>query len=81
MTAVLDRPAAPASSAVSQQAHWRPDRLGRWVLGLAVVAVVVAVRLYGLADGPAYADDEGTYAAQAWSVVHQGALAPYTYLV
>ena len=79
MTAVLDRPAAPASSAVSPQAHWRPDRLGRWVLGLAVVAVVVAVRLYGLADGPAYADDEGTYAAQAWSVVHQGALAPYTY--
>ena len=28
---------------------------------------------------PSYREDEGTYMSQAWSVIHQGTLAPYTY--
>lgn len=44
-----------------------------------LLVVTAAVRLWGLAHGPALADDEGTYLAQAWSVQHQHALAPYTY--
>lgn len=50
-----------------------------WLLVLAVTAVTVAVRWHGLAGGPAYRDDEGTYVAQAWAVVHRGTLAHYTY--
>ncbi|MGZ6868763.1 MAG: ArnT family glycosyltransferase [Frankiaceae bacterium] len=33
----------------------------------------------GLANGPAFGDDEGTYVAQAWAVQHHGTLAHYTY--
>lgn len=44
-----------------------------------LLLVTLAMRLWGLDHGPALADDEGTYLAQAWSVQHQHALAPYTY--
>jgi hypothetical protein len=44
-----------------------------------LLAVTLVLRLWGLSHGPALADDEGTYLAQAWAVQHQHALAPYTY--
>ncbi len=56
---------------------WRHRRsLPVLVLLLAVTAIV---RFWGLAHGPAFGDDEGTYMAQAWAVQHQHGLAPYTY--
>lgn len=50
------------------------------------VLVIGAILLAGgaahainLFDYPYYFDDEGTYMAQAWAVVREGNLAPYTY--
>lgn len=58
----------------------------RWVAShweaLLIVTLLVAA---GLAHGinmqnfPYYETDEGTYMSQAWAVVHEGQLAPYTY--
>ena len=57
---------------------WR-NRIGpiALVTGLAVLTAVVHGR--GMANGPAFIDDEGTYVAQAWAVQHNGTLAHYTY--
>lgn len=44
-----------------------------------ILAGVAALRLWGVGNGPALSDDEGTYVAQAWAVQHLHALAPYTY--
>jgi hypothetical protein len=44
-----------------------------------LVIVVAAVRLWGISHGPALADDEGTYVAQAWALQVPHTLAPYTY--
>lgn len=62
-------------------------RAGSWVVAhrwgivalgtaLAVSGVAQAVNMYG---APQRADDEGTYVAQAWAVVHWHTLAHYTY--
>jgi endo-1,4-beta-D-glucanase Y len=48
-----------------------------WMLALVTVAAIV--HAWNMFDFPYYEDDEGTYLAQAWSVVHIGQLAPYTY--
>ena len=45
-------------------------------LGLALAAILTRASHLG-AQG--FSDDEGTYVAQAWSVVHHGTLSPYTY--
>ncbi|HVW79912.1 MAG TPA: glycosyltransferase family 39 protein [Mycobacteriales bacterium] len=44
-----------------------------------LLVVVAAIRLWGLSHGPALADDEGTYVAEAWAVQVKHTLAPYTY--
>lgn len=46
---------------------------------LPVLAVTAAVLVVGLEGNPQRIDDEGTYAAQAWSVFHLGGLTHYTY--
>ena len=46
---------------------------------LPVLAVTAAVLMTGLEGNPQRIDDEGTYAAQAWSVFHLGGLTHYTY--
>lgn len=51
----------------------------RMLLPAVLAALVAVVHTVGLSAGPAYSDDEGTYAAQAWALVHQGQLAHYTY--
>ncbi|MEK7623644.1 MAG: glycosyl hydrolase family 8 [Patescibacteria group bacterium] len=58
-----------------------PPRLWQkfdWLLlGVLLIALVShGVNLFGF---PSYREDEGTYMSQAWSVIHQGTLAPYTY--
>lgn len=50
-----------------------------------LLLILVALLISGLAHGynmfgfPYYENDEGTYLAQAWSVITVGKLAPYTY--
>ncbi|MGH7863280.1 MAG: glycosyltransferase family 39 protein, partial [Candidatus Dormibacteraceae bacterium] len=67
--------AFPDLSAARRWVLAHPETL--WVIGILVVA--------GLAQGvnmlhfPYDETDEGTYMAQAWAVLHQGQLAPYTY--
>jgi 4-amino-4-deoxy-L-arabinose transferase-like glycosyltransferase len=48
-------------------------------LAAVVLAVVAVVLSTGIAHYPAFSDDEGTYAAQAWAVRAHGSLAHYTY--
>jgi hypothetical protein len=63
------------------------SRLGAWAsvhaASLTLAAVVLAVAAVVLGTGvvqyPAFSDDEGTYAAQAWAVRSHGSLAHYTY--
>ncbi|MGB8651132.1 MAG: glycosyltransferase family 39 protein [Mycobacteriales bacterium] len=76
MTAVLD---APEQGSAAAAVPGRPARSPWWFVVLVVTAVAVAARVIGLAQGPQYSDDEGTYVAQAWAVVHNGTLAHYTY--
>src|SRR5258707_525419 len=58
----------------------------RWVIAHAETLVVVGILVVtGLTHGvnmlhfPYYETDEGTYMSQAWSLLKQGQLAPYTY--
>ncbi|WIB67843.1 glycosyltransferase family 39 protein [Curtobacterium sp. MCBD17_035] len=44
-----------------------------------VLVVEIVALCVGLGRRPQRADDEGTYVAQAWSSLHSGALAHYTY--
>lgn len=86
MTAVLERPEAPApagrtadTAATRRAFGWVADRRAdlAWVVPLVVVAVwLQAVNMYG---APARTGDEGTYVSQAWSVAKWHMLAPYTY--
>lgn len=75
MTTVLRGRAAVAAPGRSV----RRQRV-RDVVWCAPVLVLTAVVLgIGLGRSPQHTDDEGTYVAQAWSVLHDGRLAPYTY--
>ncbi|MFA5828712.1 MAG: glycosyl hydrolase family 8 [Candidatus Shapirobacteria bacterium] len=51
--------------------------------GVVAVAIVMAISLvshgFNMFRFPYYENDEGTYMSQAWSVLEQGSLAPYTY--
>ncbi len=78
----VDPPRDPIGSWRSSRARlqawlWRHRKSLAIVVPLLVV--VAAVRLWGLAHGPALADDEGTYVAEAWAVQVKHSLAPYTY--
>jgi 4-amino-4-deoxy-L-arabinose transferase-like glycosyltransferase len=55
-------------------------RLNRdWTILGALLAVVLLVQGWNIADYPTVSDDEGTYLAQAWAIQHGHGLAPYTY--
>jgi hypothetical protein len=49
------------------------------LLLIAILAVTVLAHGVNMFDYPYYEDDEGTYVSQAWAVLVQGRLAPYTY--
>jgi 4-amino-4-deoxy-L-arabinose transferase-like glycosyltransferase len=51
---------------------------GRAALAVALV-IALATHGYKLFGYPLYLTDEGIYTEQAWSVLHQGRLSPYTY--
>jgi 4-amino-4-deoxy-L-arabinose transferase-like glycosyltransferase len=46
---------------------------------LAMVAVALVTHAINMFNYPLYLGDEGIYLEQAWAVVREGALAPYTY--
>jgi hypothetical protein len=59
---------------------WRWARTHRALLLLvALLAVTALAHAANMFDYPYYEDDEGTYVSQAWAVLVQGRLAPYTY--
>jgi 4-amino-4-deoxy-L-arabinose transferase-like glycosyltransferase len=57
------------------------DRLGRSGVVLLTVAVLLGLVTHGwnLFKYPLYLSDEGIYMQQAWSVLREGKLSPYTY--
>jgi hypothetical protein len=83
-TAAVIRPLAQPNYVITAKVAIppRPNPLFSWETLLIVVILLIA----GLAHGinmfhfPFYYEDEGTYMAQAWAVIHQGKLAPYTYM-
>lgn len=62
-------------AAVTQWATRHRERL----LIAAILLVAALAHGINMFDFPYYENDEGTYMAQAWAVVEQGRLAPYTY--
>lgn len=49
------------------------------VLLSAVLLITLLAQGINMFNFPYYEDDEGVYLSQAWSILHQGQLAPYTY--
>jgi len=83
VSALLAAPAAiRAAPSVAPRAlppNRRWERLRRALLPLTIAAFLAGLHAAGLGSGPGYGDDEGTYVAQAWSLIHQGRLSHYTY--
>lgn len=50
-----------------------------WLLVGSVLLIAAIAHGYNMFNFPYYENDEGTYMSQAWSLVTQGQLAPYTY--
>src|SRR3954447_19796964 len=50
-----------------------------WLLVGLIVLLAALAHGYNMFSFPYYESDEGTYMSQAWAVVRQRALAPYTY--
>lgn len=69
------RRSAPRS-AVGARLHWVARE---HVLVSVVVAIAALAHGINMQNFPYLEDDEGTYAAQAWAVIHEGKLSPYTY--
>jgi hypothetical protein len=76
---VLPRPAAAGPGLVPpQRLRDRLDVRSLVVLGVLLLATTT-LQVWGLARSPQRIDDEGTYVAQAWAVLHLGDLTHYTY--
>lgn len=76
-------PSAAGNEATSSRWSRVRDRLrdaprDRVVLGVLGVALAV-LSVWNITESSVYQDDEGTYTAQAFSVLQDGELAPYTY--
>jgi 4-amino-4-deoxy-L-arabinose transferase-like glycosyltransferase len=59
----------------------RPDRLGAGGITLLVISLLVGLvtHSWNIFRYPLYLSDEGIYMEQAWSVLREGRLSPYTY--
>jgi 4-amino-4-deoxy-L-arabinose transferase-like glycosyltransferase len=53
--------------------HWE------WLLIATILLAVALLHGINMFHFPYYEDDEGTYMSQAWAIVKEGQLAPYTY--
>ncbi|HVD14076.1 MAG TPA: hypothetical protein VNK73_06480 [Actinomycetota bacterium] len=58
---------------------WALDHWTSLTLLAALLVVVGVVHAVGMSGAPQRVDDEGTYVAQAWAVLHRHTLAHYTY--
>jgi hypothetical protein len=87
----FDRPEAGPAGLTQAYGYARPqfvDRLEAWVrarrtvllsLGIPLL-LVIAATAWNLQGWPGRADeDEGTYVAEAWAIIYEHHLAPYTY--
>lgn len=72
-------PAATAALPPAQTSAPRPWSVANSTLAWGAAVAVALVHLAGAAHNPTPLADEGTYAAQAWAVLHLDRLAPYTY--
>ena len=50
-----------------------------WIIIIAVLVVAGVSHGYNMFGYPYYESDEGTYMSQAWAIISDGKLAPYTY--
>ncbi len=50
-----------------------------YVLVFGLLAIAAIAHGYNMLGYPYYESDEGTYMAQAWAIINDGKLAPYTY--
>lgn len=55
------------------------DKKIEWLILSLVLIISAVAHAYNMFNFPYYENDEGTYMSQAWSLVTQGRLAPYTY--
>jgi len=78
VTAVLER-TAPLAAETPQDPPVTRRPLGDGVTVTLLAVLVGLTHGRSLMGGPAFGDDEGTYTAQAWAVVHRSSLAHYTY--
>ena len=78
MSTVLERPAGRAEAAKAREAQFLGRSMDFWICS-GLVAIVLLVQAWNIADYPTVSDDEGTYLAQAWAVQHGMGMAPYTY--
>lgn len=81
-TVTIAAPPPPTTSGPGRWARLRDSalRLPREHAVLAVLVVALAVlSIWNITESSVYQDDEGTYTAQAFSVLEDGELAPYTY--
>lgn len=78
MATVLRPPVSPPDPNASRQsAGWA--LLGKLAGITVVVTTAVLVHGVNMLSYPYFEGDEGTYVAQAWAVLNEGQLAPYTY--
>jgi hypothetical protein len=78
----VDPPRDPITGWRSTRARtlaWITRHRRSLVIVIPLLIAIAAVRYWGIGHGPALADDEGTYVAEAWAIQVQHALAPYTY--
>ncbi|MDT0351107.1 glycosyltransferase family 39 protein [Pseudonocardia charpentierae] len=84
MTTVLPSPRAippteqPARTPVRRWQHHAMRHLPTMLVGV-LLLLTAAVRLINLTGAPQRIDDEGTYVAQAYALLHYGELSHYTY--
>src|SRR5215467_3005667 len=71
-------PISPAVISPVQSRPWLQRRLDRLLL-LASLATGALTHGYNLFNYPLYITDEGIYIQQAWSVLREARLSPYTY--
>ncbi|HUW24712.1 MAG TPA: glycosyl hydrolase family 8 [Patescibacteria group bacterium] len=58
---------------------FRSARAKEWLVILGLVLISAFAHGYNMFNFPYYENDEGVYLSQAWSLINQGQLAPYTY--
>jgi len=79
MTALASRRAASGVVRPFGETASRLSRRSELVWIFLLLAVAAAVHGLNMFDYPYYENDEGAYLSQAWALLSQGELAPYTY--